>query len=147
MDNETHAREVARLARLEASDPHGHLGGSVVADLRVWLHSVANGKCALCGTATRLDAAPSDADRAEVSHVISVGDSKRGMGKGAVFNGCRGCNIATGDRSLVPYLHLFADVFAIPTEWPTRGEMKANNPRNNKSDMSGARRAALGFDF
>lgn len=147
MDNETYSARIVGLARLAVERNQGHLGGSVVGDLRRFLHTYAGGKCAMCGGATRLDAKPGESDRAEVSHVISLGDSKRGMSPGNVFNGCRACNLATSDKSLTPYLHLFADIFAIPTMWPTRGEMAADRPKTDNGDAARKRRESLGFDF
>jgi hypothetical protein len=147
MDSDTYAARIVSLARLAVVRDQGDLGGSVRADLRVWLHTYANGKCALCGGATRLDAKPGDDDRAEISHVMSVSDSKRAMSPGNVFNGCRACNLATDNKSLTPYLHLFNDIFSIPEEWPTRGQMSAYRAPKGKTDIARERRIALGFDF
>jgi hypothetical protein len=146
-DADAYARVVTSYARLAVERNQGHLGGSVVADLRAWLHTIANGRCCLCGGVTRLDAKPGETDRAEVSHIMSVGDSKRGMSPGNVFNGCRACNLATSDKSLTPYLHLFSDIWSVPVVWETRGHMAAFRTRAPKSDEARKRRESLGFDF
>lgn len=147
MDNETHSRTIVALARLAVERNLGDLGGPTNKGLRKFLHDYASGKCALCGGETRLDARATDADCAEVSHVISVGDSRRARMAGNVFNGCRACNLATGDRSLTPYLHLFADIFAIPTELPTRGQLISIGGKSDKGEGARKRRESLGFDF
>lgn len=147
-DNLTHAARVASLAALAAERNQAHLGGTVLRGVGAWLHHYADGKCAMCGRETRLDALATDSDRAEISHVTSVMDSKRAITPGNVFSGCRGCNLATGKRDLRHSLHLFADVFAIPTEWPTRSEMSKFIPETVVvADTSRDRRRALGFDF
>lgn len=103
----------------------------------------------MCGVDTRLDAQSDDDDRAEISHIASVGDSKRGIRPGAVFNGCRSCNLAAGERDMRDLLPLFYDATLIPTMWDEMSDMVAayQARRTPVRTDAGKRRARLGLPF
>lgn len=131
------------------------LGGSMVAALGRWLHTLSEGTCGLCGQPTDLGALPTASNRAEVCHLLpasAYGDARERCGyvPGNVFSGCRACNEATADSVISPAM--LTDESVCPTAWPSPGELKASYPAPSKGTdayaaEARARRAARGLPF
>ena len=122
--------------------------GTVIKGLRIYLHTFACGACVVCGQATRLDAAPSDGDRAEVGHLLA--DTCGGTyGAGNVAIMCRACNEAAGDVDLRPFVPMFARPGSIPTAIPGATALVALGKQSDDGHRASraAIRAAAGMPF
>ena len=110
--------------RAMARDANGYAavgadpGGSPRAMLGQFLWEYANGKCVVCGEATRRGASPREWDRAEAGHIVPAGPKRSGYVPGNLANMCRACNSAIGDRDLTEYVGRFVYPDGIPTVWP-----------------------------
>jgi len=111
------------------SDP----GGSVRAAVRRYLWTYAGGRCVVCGQATRLEAKPTDADRAEGCHALPA-PGRGGYVAPNVFNGCRKCNENMKDRDVRGQIGQFELPHLIPASWPKRKEL-VEMYGADKSDM------------
>jgi hypothetical protein len=93
-------------------------GGGPRAMLGQFLYDYANGRCVVCGEATRRGVNAREWDRAEAGHILPAGPKRSGYTPGNLGNMCRACNSAAGDTDLTPYLTRFVYPEGIPTSWP-----------------------------
>jgi len=124
------------------------LGGSRATALGAFLWEYANGNCAVCGNATRIDALANASDRAEIGHLIPASffgiDSgmRAGFIPGNVANMCRACNRCAAD-----YVFSANDVIAeyVPIEWPILRKVTAMH--DDHAERARVARAARGLPF
>lgn len=119
----------------------GDPGGTMRAAWRVAARVKAGGACACCGEATRLDALPTDGDRAECGHLLP-GIGRGGYQPGNLINLCRVCNSDMGDND-VRAMTGWANPGAVVTERPVPGQSMANTDEWDKRRKARIARGAV----
>jgi 5-methylcytosine-specific restriction endonuclease McrA len=124
--------------------PSGNLRSAV----RVYLWTLAGGRCVICGCATRLDASSSSADCAQVGHLLADSEGGR-WNLTNLTNQCRACNEGASKAGYLNLLPL-VPLFAVPAGIPTVDLPLSSLPRTAADVESIVRadaRKALGMPF